>query len=131
MVLSVYAWYHAGMGALTPDPRSLPTNTPSSCYVTPLVAALAGGHFQTVKYLYDHGAHLNIPGKFQRTPLHSAAWYGDFEMVQVLLDYKADINARSKCNWTSLHEVSQGRTHFNLSLDSLMSPVYCLSVARM
>jgi ankyrin repeat protein len=82
----------------------------SGCYVTPLVAALAGGHSQTAKYLHDNGAHLNIPGHFQRTPLHSAAWYGDFEMVQVLLDYKADINARNRVDWTPLHEASGGRT---------------------
>jgi ankyrin repeat protein len=83
-------------------------NASSGYYVTPLVAALAGGHSQTANYLYDHGGHLNIPGNAQRTPLHSAAWYGDFEMVQVFLGYKADINARSDDNWTSLHEASEG-----------------------
>ena len=76
--------------------------------VTPLVAALAGGHSKTAKYLYGNGAHSNIPGNFQRTTLHSAAWYGDFEMVQVLLDYKADVNSRSDYNWTPLHETSEG-----------------------
>jgi ankyrin repeat protein len=83
-------------------------NSSSGCYVTPLVAALAGGHFQTAKYLCDNGAHLNIPGVFQRTPLHSAAWFGDSEMVQLLLDYKADTNARCKNDWTPLHEAAQG-----------------------
>ena len=84
-------------------------NATSGWYVTPLVAALVGGHSQTAKYLNDNGAHLNIPGHYQRTPLHSAAWYGDFEMVHILLDYKADINARSYSNWTPLHEASEGR----------------------
>jgi ankyrin repeat protein len=83
-------------------------NARSGCCVTPLVAALAGGHSQTAKYLYDNGAHLNIPDNYRRTPLHCAAWYGDLEMVQVLLDYKADINARSKGNWTPLHYASDG-----------------------
>ena len=82
-------------------------NARSGCYVTPLVAALVGGHSQTAKCLCDNGAHLNIPGDCQRTPLHSAAWFGDFEMVQILLDYKADINVRNEYNWTPLHGASQ------------------------
>ena len=84
-------------------------NASSGWYVTPLVAALAGGHSQTAKCLYNNGAHLNIPGHSQRTPLHSAAWCGDFEVVRVLLDYKADINPRSNDNSTPLHEASEGR----------------------
>ena len=83
-------------------------NAGSGWYVTPLVAALARGHSQIAKYLYDNGAHLNILGDFQRTPLHSAAWFGDFDLVQALLDYKADVNARSKSKWTPLHEASEG-----------------------
>jgi len=83
-------------------------NTSSGWYVTPLVAALARRHSQTAKYLYDNGAHLNIPGISQRTPLHSVAWYGDLEMIQVFLDYNADTNARSEYNWTPLHEASEG-----------------------
>ena len=84
-------------------------NASSGCYVTPLVAALAGGHSQTAKYFYDNGARLNIPGGSQRNSLHSVAWYGDFEMVQTLIDYKADINARSCDKRTPLQEASEGR----------------------
>jgi ankyrin repeat protein len=94
-------------------------NARSGCHVTPLVAALAGGHSQTANYLHDNGAHLNIPGSCQRNPLHSAAWYGDFEMAQVLIDYKADINARSDDNWTSLHEASEGRISFQNNIPRL------------
>ena len=83
-------------------------NTSSGCYVTPLVAALAQGHSSTAKYLYENGAHLNVPGNSQRNPLHSAARYGDLEMARVLLDYKADINARGDDNRISLHEASEG-----------------------
>ena len=83
-------------------------NARSGCYVTPLVAALAGGHSQTARCLCDNGAHLNILGEIQATPLHSAAWFGDFEMVQILIDYKADINARGVNSCTSLHETSFG-----------------------
>ena len=37
-------------------------NTTGGYYVTPLVAALAGGHFQTAKLLRDNGAHVNVRG---------------------------------------------------------------------
>jgi ankyrin repeat protein len=81
-------------------------NTSGGSYVTPLVAAWAGGHFQTVKLLRHNGAHANVCGSGGMTPLHSAAWNGDLEMVQILLDYSADVNARYTNNWTPLHYVS-------------------------
>ncbi len=83
-------------------------NTRSGWYVTPLVAALAGGHSQTAEFLHHNGAHVNVNGSAGVTPLNSAAWFGDLEMVQVLLDYKADVNARSDYSWTALHEASEG-----------------------
>jgi ankyrin repeat protein len=60
-------------------------NTNGSRYGTPLVAALAGRHFQTAKFLHNNGAQLDVHYENNNTPLHSAAWYGDLEMVQVLL----------------------------------------------
>jgi len=81
-------------------------NSRGGFYVTPLVAALAGRHFQTAKFLHHNGAHLDVRGKEGDTLLHSPAWYGDLEMVQVLLDYKVDINARRDGGWTPLHDAS-------------------------
>ena len=77
-------------------------------YVTPLVAALAQGHFQTAKFLIDNGADPNVRGDFNMTPLLSAAFDGEFEMVQVLLKYKADINARDEYGENALHNASHG-----------------------
>jgi Ankyrin repeats (3 copies) len=77
-------------------------------YVTPLVAALAQGHFQTAKFLIDNGADPNVRGDYNMTPLLSAAFDGEFEMVQVLLKYKADINARDKYGENALHNASNG-----------------------
>jgi len=71
--------------------------------VTPLIAALKAGHFQTAKFLRGNGAHPNVTGYVGRTPLHAAARHGDFKMVQVLLEYKADVNARSDHGETALH----------------------------
>jgi len=81
-------------------------NTSGGFYVTPLVAALAGRHFQIAKFLHHKGAHLDVHDKWARTLLHSPAWYGDLEMVQILLDYKLDVNAREDDGLTSLHEAS-------------------------
>ena len=85
-------------------------NTRGGCYVTPLVAALAGRHFQTVKFLHHNGAHLDVrnEGEELETVLHSPAWYGDVEMVEVLLDYKVDVNARRKGGLTPLHDAAMG-----------------------
>ena len=77
-------------------------------YVTPLVAALAQGHFQTAKFLIDNGADPNVRGSYNMTPLLSAAFNGDFEMVQVLLKYKADINAGDRYGENALHNASNG-----------------------
>ena len=81
-------------------------NTSGGYYVTPMVAALAGRHFQIAKHLHHNGAHMNVRGNDGRSPLHSAASYGDLEMVQVLLDYKTDVNAQDDYNWTPIHDVS-------------------------
>ena len=81
-------------------------NNSGGPYVTPMVAALAGRHFQTAKLLHHNGAHVNVHGDNGRTPLHSAARYGDLEMVQVLLDYKSDPIAQDEDNWTPIHDVA-------------------------
>ena len=88
------------------DPKDV--NATGGYYVTPLIAALAGRHFQTAKLLRDKGAHPNIGHKGDNTPLHSAAFYGDLEMVQVLLKYKADVNAQNSGGRTPLDSASEG-----------------------
>jgi ankyrin repeat protein len=83
-------------------------------YGTPLVAALAGRHFQTAKFLHDNGAHLDVHYEGNDTPLHSAAYYGDVEMVQVLLGYGVDVNAQDR-GWTPLHDAaSNGSRHLRI-----------------
>ena len=86
-------------------------NASGGYYVTPMVAALAGRHFQIANHLHHNGAHMNVRGSDGRSPLHSAASYGDLEMVQVLLDYKIDVSAQDDDNWTPIHDVSS-RDHF-------------------
>ena len=83
-------------------------NTSGGQYVTPLVAALAGRHFQTVKLLHDMGAHINVHGNGRETTLCSAAFYGDLEMVQVLLSLNVDVHGRGFDNWAPIHNASAG-----------------------
>jgi ankyrin repeat protein len=83
-------------------------NASGGYYMTPLVAALARGHFRTAKLLRHNGAHANVRGDQKYTPLHSAAWYGDLRMVQTLLDYEADVNARCLYSYTPIYSVSLG-----------------------
>jgi len=75
-------------------------------YVTPVVAALAGRHFRTARFLHHNGAHLDVGDKDGDTLLHSPAWYGDVEMVQVLLDYKVDVNIQDDDGYAPLHYAS-------------------------
>ena len=89
-------------------------NTRGGKYMTPLVAALAGRHFQTARHLLHNGAHVNVRGRYGYTPLRLAAWYGDLEMVQLLLDYEADPNIGDEDNWTPIHSLPQGSQFFGI-----------------
>ena len=86
-------------------------NTRGGYYVTPLVAAMAGRHFQIVEHLRQNGADVNVRRDDGETPLLSAASFGDLEIVQALLEYKVDVNARGYDSWTPMHCVSGG-SHF-------------------
>jgi hypothetical protein len=82
-------------------------NARGGYYVTPLVAALAGEHYQIAKILSDNGAHANVKGLQGASPLHSAACLGYLRMVQVLLEFKADVNFPNLRGETPLHYVSK------------------------
>jgi ankyrin repeat protein len=91
-------------------------NARGGYYVTPLVAALAGEHFQTARILRGKGADPNVGGNVGATPLHSAAYYGQLQMVQtLLLEYKADVNVRKDNGETQLHYLSNDFSNQNVS----------------
>jgi predicted Fe-Mo cluster-binding NifX family protein len=81
-------------------------NASGGWYSTPLVAALAGKHFQTAELLRLNGADPNAQCDNGNTPLHSAASYGDVEMVQVLLNMEADVNIRNNDGRSPLNYIS-------------------------
>jgi ankyrin repeat protein len=74
----------------------------------PVVAALAGEHFQTADLLHRNGADLHVRGRNGSTPLHSAAYFGDLEVIQKLIEYDADVNAEDENGDTPLHLASIG-----------------------
>jgi len=86
-------------------------NAHGGCYVTPLVAALAGEHFEVAALLlrYGAGAAVNVRGDDKRTPLHSAAYYGQVKVVRFLLEHDADVNSSDSAGWTPLHYPSADR----------------------
>ena len=93
---------------ITKHPQDV--NADGGNYVRPLVAALAGGHFQTADLLRRNGADLDIRGQGGRNPLHAAACSGNFEVVRILIEYDpANVNVRDEFGWTPLHWASEGR----------------------
>ena len=77
-------------------------------HIRPLIAALAGEHFQTADLLRSNGADPHVQGRWKTIPLHSAAFLGKFEVVQKLIEYGSDIDARNEDGMTPLSWVSLG-----------------------
>ena len=82
-------------------------NASGGSYVRPLVAALAGRHFQTAELLRHNGADPHCQGSSMMTPLHSAAYYEDLEVVQKLIEYGADVGAEDLHGCTPMHVASE------------------------
>ena len=82
------------------------------CCMTPVVAALAGRHFQLAQFLHRNGSSVPPRGLVGRSPLHSAVYFEDLEMVQVLLDYGVDVNAQTDSGINPLNFAPSG-TFFN------------------
>jgi ankyrin repeat protein len=95
-------------------------NASGGYYVTPLVAALAGEHFQTADLLRRNGAHPHLRGYDMKTPLHSAVYFGNLKVVQKLIEYDADISAEDDNGWTPLHNASECANLKDLSVFRLL-----------
>jgi hypothetical protein len=87
-------------------------NANGGYYMRPLVAALAGEHFQTADLLRHNGADSDVRGQSGRNPLHAAAFSGNFEVVRILIECDpTDISAGNRLGSTPLHWASGG-LHF-------------------
>ena len=92
---------------ITKHPQDV--NADGGYYVRPLVASLAGDHFQTADLLRHNGADLDVRGRCGGNPLHGAAYSGNFEVVRKLIEYDpAYINARDEDGDTPLQWASEG-----------------------
>jgi hypothetical protein len=105
-------------------------NASGCCYFTPLVAALAGKHFQTAELLRLRGADPNVQCYDENTPLHSAVCYGDVEMVQVLLNLEADVNIRNGHNRSPLNYITARSSSFGADGYQLLANVARLLLDR-
>jgi Ankyrin repeats (3 copies)/Ankyrin repeats (many copies) len=104
---------------ITKHPQDV--NADGGRYVRPLVAALAGEHFQTADFLRHNGADLDVQGNFGRNPLHAAAYSGNFEVVRILIEYDpAYINARDEDGETPLFWASGGHNFKDGSVVQLL-----------
>jgi ankyrin repeat protein len=74
--------------------------------IRPLVAALAGKHFQTAELLCHNGADPHIRGRHLATLLHCASRFSNLKVVQKLIEYDADIGAEDDRGYTPLHYAS-------------------------
>ncbi|KAI0276884.1 ankyrin repeat-containing domain protein [Russula aff. rugulosa BPL654] len=81
----------------------------------PILAALAGEHFETADLLRRNGADPHIRGLGENSPLHSAVNclrnFEHIKLVQKLIEYDADINATNMHGSIPLHWASRGQ-HF-------------------
>jgi ankyrin repeat protein len=94
---------------ITKHPQDV--NADGGYCMRPLVAALAGGHFQTADLLRHNGADPDtIRGRYGRNPLHAAAYSGNSDVVRKLIEYGAAdmINARDSGGSTPLLLASEG-----------------------
>ncbi len=81
-------------------------NADGGYHMRPLVAALAGEHFETADLLRHNGADTHIRGYEETTPLHSAAYYQNLKVVQKLIEYEADVHAEDEYRRTPVYYAS-------------------------
>ena len=101
---------------ITKNPQDV--NADGGYYVRPIVAALAGEHFQTADLLHHSGADLRVWANDYTNPLLAAIFSGNLEVVRKLIEYnRADINVGDVYEWTPLHLASMGH---NFKDDSVL-----------
>lgn len=83
------------------------------CRKSPLHLAALKGHSKVVKYLLQHGAHMNAETISGDSPLHLAAAEGHPKVVGELLNSAANVNILNKCYLTPLHVVVFNHSYLN------------------
>jgi hypothetical protein len=79
-------------------------NADGGYHVRPLIAALAGEHFQTADLLRRNGAEPYVRSQAGTNPLHAAASSRKFEVVRILIEHDAThVNDTNNFGATPLH----------------------------
>lgn len=91
------------------DEHHVPINDFSFDGWTPLHLSAFFGHFETAKYLINHGADVNAKStnSSANMPIHAAVAGRKFPLVQLLLEHQADPNVKQEGGWTPLHQAVQ------------------------
>jgi ankyrin repeat protein len=76
-------------------------------YVSPLAAALSGGHFMVAQLLHERGAYVDVQGHDNCTALDGASCSGRLEIIRWLLSHSANPHVRDNLfRWTPLHSAA-------------------------
>ena len=73
---------------------------------TPLVAALAGRHFEVAELLHRNDADANVRDITKDTPLTESYRVGILDIVPWLLDHGANVNAQGTAGWAPIHSAA-------------------------
>lgn len=65
--------------------------------------ACINGNIETVKYLIDNGANIDIQGRKQWTPLYRAIVDNQPAIALYLIEHGANVNLKDSDGWTPLH----------------------------
>jgi ankyrin repeat protein len=71
-------------------------NITCGCHVSPLAAALSGGHLEIAQLLYERDADVDVQGDDNRTPLDGASSSGHLEIVEWLFNRSANPNVQDR-----------------------------------
>ena len=81
-------------------------NAKGGLMLTPLVAALAGKHFQIAELLHRNGAEVDFCDNLENTLLWTACIAGALDVAQWLLDHGADTSIPNEGLWTPVHKAA-------------------------
>ena len=80
-------------------------------------------YLNTIRFLLDHGADVNMENNDNSTPLHVASYYGSVKATQLLLDHGANIHAQNNRGETPF-QVASVREHQGVVSSNVISSWY-------
>ena len=117
---ALYGFHDLVEHLITKNPQDMDAN--GGYYMRPLVAALAGKHFQTADLLCHNGADLHVRGDDGTNLFHVAAYFGMFKVIRILIEYDpahihGSDNGSTLLHWASISHHSEGVSVLRLLLE--------------